>query len=105
MTKGPSRSADIPTPYYSPPNTNSRLLEGDGRGRWMVKYKDEAIDRWKGKRLCGPDCTLSEIWQAVRGLKRRISGYLCNGVAGVQTTPIWRKTGYLYPTGLPRLPQ
>ncbi len=91
MTKGPSRSADIPRHIIAAKLPTRVYWKGDGTGRWMVKYKDETIDRWKGKRLCGPDCVLSEIWQAFEALNAASVATFATVSQEFQTTPIWRK--------------
>jgi hypothetical protein len=58
MTKGPSRSADIPGGIIASKLPTRVYWKGYGTGRWMVKYKDEVISKWKAKKLCGPDATL-----------------------------------------------
>jgi hypothetical protein len=37
--------------------------KADGAGKWLLNYNDE-YGRRKNRRICGPDATLSEIWQA-----------------------------------------
>jgi site-specific recombinase XerD len=91
MTKGPSRSADIPCGIIAAKLPTRVYWKGDGAGRWMIKYKDEAVDKWKAKRFCGPDATLSEIWQAYEALNAPAAATFASISRDFQQTPIWRR--------------
>ena len=57
----------------------------------MIKYKDEAAGKWKAKRLCGPDATLSEIWHAFEALSAPAGVNFTTISRDFQQTPIWRR--------------
>lgn len=39
-------------------------FDKSGAGKWMIKYKDLATDKWRSKRLCDAKASLPQIWQA-----------------------------------------
>lgn len=91
MTKGPLRSADIPRHIIANKLPTRVYWKGDGTGRWMIKYKDESLNKWKAKRLCGPDATLSEIWQAFESLHTPNITTFSSLSLDFQKTAIWRR--------------
>lgn len=36
-----------------------------GKGKWMLRYKDDVTGKWRSKRLCSSLASMAEIWQAV----------------------------------------
>jgi len=43
-----------------------------GAGKWMLNFYNELHQR-KTKRLCGPEATLAQIWQAVEAQQEKPS--------------------------------
>jgi len=60
LPQGIKPDALPPYVYYDP----------SGRGRWIRHHYDPATQRTKATRLCGPECTLREIWDAYEAATR-----------------------------------
>ena len=61
-----------------------------GAGKWMLNYYDEFHHR-KNKRICGPDATLSEIWQAYEAQQIKKIATFTTLSLEFQQTHIWNK--------------
>jgi integrase len=65
-----------------------------GAGKWMLNYYDE-FGRRKTRRLCGPNATLPEIWQATEAQQQKIINTFATLSAEFQTTHTWKKLSTL----------
>jgi integrase len=69
-------------------------FNASGAGKWMLNYYDELHQR-KTKRICGPEATLSEIWQAAEAQQdKRITTFATLSIE-FQATHQWLKLSKL----------
>lgn len=61
-----------------------------GAGKWLLTYYNELHQR-KAKRLCGPDATLAEIWQAYEAQQQKTVATFNSLSLEFQQTIIWKK--------------
>ena len=61
-----------------------------GAGKWMLTYYDE-FNKRKAKRICGPQATLSEIWQATEAQVEKTISTFSTLTADFQKTHSWKK--------------
>jgi site-specific recombinase XerD len=80
----------------TPANINAEKLpervwfNTSGNGKWMLNYYDEFHKR-KTKRLCGPEATLAEIWQAVEAQQEKSITTFTTLSLEFQQTHAWNK--------------
>lgn len=91
MTKGPVRCAAIPRHIDSAKLPQGTWWDKSGSGRWMLKYKDQALDKWCSRRLCDANASLAEIWQAYEVQNSPLVITFGTLSRDFQQTPIWRK--------------
>ncbi|MBD9358044.1 hypothetical protein [Methylomonas albis] len=91
MTKGPARTAVIPTDIEARKLATGVWWDKSGSGKWMFKYKDPDLGKWRSKRLISPKSSLAEIWQAYESLSVPMAATFASISLDFQLTPIWRK--------------
>ncbi|MFD2112065.1 site-specific integrase [Thiorhodococcus fuscus] len=67
-----SRTAKLPNgikPDALPPYV---YWDASGKGRWILHTYDSERRKTKARRLCGPECTLREIWDAYEAATRPV---------------------------------
>jgi integrase len=65
-------------------------FNASGAGKWMLNFYDE-FGRRKTRRLCGPDATLPEIWQAAEAQQQQTIATFATLSSEFQTTHQWKK--------------
>lgn len=94
MTKGPARTAVIPSHIDSKNLPTGVWWDKSGAGKWMLKYKDPDLGKWRSKRLCGAKSSTAEIWQAYESHNAPMVATFSTLSRDFQATPIWRKLAH-----------
>jgi site-specific recombinase XerC len=91
MTKGPARTAIIPAHIDAKKLPTGIWWDKSGAGKWMLKYKDADMGKWRSKRLIGAEASLAEIWQAYESHNAPRVATFSTLSKDFQQTPIWRR--------------
>jgi site-specific recombinase XerC len=88
---GRTRSSAHTPKHINPDKLPDRVwFNPSGQGRWLIAYYDDCKKR-KHKRLCGPDATLSEIWQATEAAQIKQAETFASLTHDFEQTHIWKK--------------
>ncbi|TPQ24901.1 tyrosine recombinase XerC [Methylomonas koyamae] len=87
----PPRKAKIPAHIKAAQLPTGVWWAASGKGKWMFKFKDG--DKWRSKRIAGPDATLPQIWRAVEENQKPAPRVVTFASLSLefQQTPIWRR--------------
>jgi len=90
MAPRPRRRRALPhgiAPESLPPYV---YWDASGHGRWLLHRYDPQRQRTRATRLCGPECTLREIWEAYQTAEQPARpGTLAEILDAFETSPTW----------------
>jgi integrase len=90
-TPGRKRSSkNIPAHISVDKLPDNVWFDATGAGKWRLNYYNEYHQR-KTRRLCGPEATLSEIWQATEAQQPKIIATFTTLSSDFQQTFMWRE--------------
>ncbi|MCK9622206.1 MAG: tyrosine-type recombinase/integrase [Methylobacter sp.] len=85
----PRNSKNIPADINADKLPDRVWFKAEGNGSWMLSYYDENGKR-KHQRLCGPEASISEIWQAFEAKKQKKATTFITLSIEFQSSPAWR---------------
>lgn len=62
-----------------------------GQGKWMQKYFDNDLSKWRSRRLCSSKATLAQIWNAFENTKKQTQVTFLTLSLEYQKTITWNK--------------
>lgn len=94
--RGRKRSSQhIPKHIHADKLPKGIWYDKSGAGKWMLKYKDEELNKWRSKRICSSLATLAEIWQAYEAQQQKVATTFASLSNELQQTYTWRNLSVL----------